>query len=107
MEYTSNKYKKEKRNSMKEEEYKKEIKITEKTQQERELELMISIIKARKELEVANLNFEYAQEDLIDYYTYQIKATRAKFDYLVKQAKSQKMALDMIKQIEIKLNKAI
>ena len=50
MEYTSNKYKKEKRNSMKEEEYKKEIKITEKTQQERELELMISIIKARKEL---------------------------------------------------------
>ncbi len=107
MEYTSNKYKKEKRNSMKEEEYKKEIKITEKTQQERELELMISIIKARKELEVANLNFEYAQEDLIDYYTYQIKATRAKFDYLVKKAKEKGLALDMIEQIDIRYNKVI
>ena len=63
--------------------------------------------KAKKELDEACRNFEYAQDDLIDYYTYQIKATRAKFDYLVKQAKSQKMALDMIKQIEIKLNKAI
>jgi len=107
VEYTSNKYKKEKRNSMKEEEYKKEIKITEKTQQERELELMISIIKARKELEVANLNFEYAQEDLIDYYTYQIKATRAKFDYLVKKAKEKGLALDMIEQIDIRYNKVI
>ncbi len=92
---------------MKEEEYKKEIKITEKTQQERELELMISIIKARKELEVANLNFEYAQEDLIDYYTYQIKATRAKFDYLVKKAKEKGLALDMIEQIDIRYNKVI
>lgn len=92
---------------MNEEEYKKEIKITEKTEQERELELMISIIKTKKELEVASLNFEYAQDDLIDYYTYQIKATRAKFDYLVKKAKEKGLALDMIEQIDIRYNKAI
>lgn len=92
---------------MEEEEYKKEVKITEKTEAERELELMISIIKTRKELEVASLNFEYAQEDLIDYYTYQIKAVRAKFDYLVKKAKEKGLALDMIEQIDIRYNKAI
>lgn len=92
---------------MYEDEYKKENKVIEKTEQEKEIELMVSIIKARKELEVASLNFEYAQDDLIDYYTYQIKATRAKFDYLVKKAKEKGLVLDMIEQIDIRYNKAI
>jgi len=92
---------------MSEEDYRKEIKIKEKTEEEKEVELMVSIIKAKRELEMANLNFEYAQEDLIDYYTYQIKATRAKFDYLVKKAKEKGLALDMIEQIDIRYNKAI
>ena len=89
------------------EEYTREIKIIEKSEEEKQIELMVSIMKAKKELDEANKNFEYAGDDLIDYYTYQIKATRAKFDYLVKQAKKQGLALDMIKQIEIKLNRAI
>lgn len=92
---------------MYEDEYKKEIKIVEKNDQEKEIDLIISIIKARKELEIANSNFEYAQDDLIDYYTYQIKATRAKFDYLVKKAKQKGLSLDMIEQIDIRYNKAI
>ena len=75
--------------------------------QEKEIDLMISIIKTKRELEVANSNFEYAQDDLIDYYTYQIKAIRAKFDYLVKEAKEKGLALDMIEQIDIRYNKAI
>lgn len=87
--------------------YKKESKVVEKTEQEKEIELMVSIIKAKKELEVASLNFEYAQDDLIDYYTYQIKACRAKFDYLVKKAKEKGLVLDMIEQIDIRYNKAI
>lgn len=87
--------------------YKLENKIIEKTEQEKEIELMVSIVKAKKELEVANRNFEYAQDDLIDYYTYQIKATRAKFDYLLKKAKEKGLALDMIEQIDIRYNKAI
>lgn len=45
--------------------------------------------------------------DLIDYYTYQIKASRAKFDYLVKKAKQKGLSLDMIDQIDIKFNKVI
>jgi len=88
-------------------EYIKETKIIEKSEEEKEIELMVSIMKAKKELDEATKNFEYAGGDLIDYYTYQIKATRAKFDYLVKQAKQKGVALDMIRQIEIKLNKAI
>lgn len=88
-------------------EYIRDNKIIEKSDEEKEVELVVSIMKAKKELDEACKNFEYAQGDLIDYYTYQIKATRAKFDYLVKQAKENGLALDIIKQIEIKLNKAI
>lgn len=90
-----------------EEEYVRESKIIEKTEEEKELELMISILKARKELEEANKNFEYAEDELIDYYTYQIKASRSKLDYLVKKAKSKGASMDMIKRIEIKYSKAI
>lgn len=73
-----------------EEEYTKEIKIIEKSQEEKELELIISIIKTKQELNVAMHNFEYAEGDLIDYYTYQIKANRAKLDYLLKEAKKKR-----------------
>lgn len=89
------------------EEYARESKIIEKSEEEKETELILSIIKTKKELDEACKNFEYAEEDLIDYYTYQIKANRSKFDYLVKQAKNQGLALDVIKQIEIKLNKVV
>ena len=88
-------------------EYIKENKILEKTDEEKELELMVSIIKVKKELESANRNFEYAEGDLIDYYTYQIKANRAKFDYLLKKAKEKGMALNMIDQIDINYNRVI
>lgn len=90
-----------------ENDYIKETKIIEKSEEEKQIELVVSIMKAKKELDEACKNFEYAEEDLIDYYTYQIKACRSKFDYLVKQAKSQGLALDMIEQIQIKFNKAI
>ena len=89
------------------EEYIRENKIIEKSEEETELELMLSIIKVKKELEEANKNFEFAEGDLIDYYTYQIKANRAKFDYLLKNAKEKGMEIDMIDQIDISFNKAI
>ena len=61
----------------------------------------------KKELEEANKNFEFAEGDLIDYYTYQIKANRAKFDYLLKKAKENGIVIDMIDQIDITFNQAI
>ena len=57
-----------------EEEYIKEIKIIEKSQEDKELELILSIIKTKQDLNLAMHNFEYAEGDLIDYYTYQMKA---------------------------------
>ena len=51
-------------------EYIKENKIIEKNESEKDLDLIISIIKVKKELEEANKNFEFAEGDLIDYYTY-------------------------------------
>ena len=89
------------------EDYMIETKIIEKTDKEKEIELFMSIMKTKEELEEALKNFEYAEEDLIDYYTYKIKATRSKFDYLVKNAKKQGLALDMISQIDINMNTAI
>ncbi len=78
------------------EEYRREEKIKEKTEMEKEIELIRSIIKTREELKSDNKNFEYAKEELIDYYTYQIKANQAKLDYLIKLAKLKGIEVDMI-----------
>ena len=77
-------------------EYIRETKIIDKTDEEKDLELIISIIKTKRELNLAHKNFEYAQDDLIDYYTYQIKASRAKFDYLVKKAIENQLTVGFI-----------
>ena len=76
--------------------YEREGKIIESTELEKEDELVKMIIKTREELKVANYNFEYAQGDLVDYYTYQIKANQAKLDYLIKIAKAKGMEVDMV-----------
>ena len=79
--------------------YVKEQLIQEKTEIEKETELITNIIKTREDLKKANRNFEYAQDDLVDYYIYQIKAMQAKLDYLIKLAKAKGITVDMIKEI--------
>lgn len=79
--------------------YVKEELIQEKTEIEKESELIANIVKTREDLKKANRNFEYAQEELVDYYIYQIKAMQAKLDYLIKLAKSKGITVDMIKDI--------
>ena len=49
------------------EEFRKELKIVEKTDREKEIELIRNIIKTREELKNANKNFEFAECELIDY----------------------------------------
>lgn len=88
---------------MQNEYYIREEKIVEKTEIEKEIELIRNIIKTREELKVANCNFEYAQDDLVDYYTYQIKANQAKLDYLIKLAKAKGIEVDMINDIKFSL----
>ena len=57
-----------------EKEYIKESTIKEKSDKEKDLELITSIIKTKSEVENARKNFEFADGELIDYYLYYIKA---------------------------------
>lgn len=66
-----------------------------------EIELLKSILSTKRELIVANKNFESAEAGLVDYYSYQIKASKAKLDYLIKQVKQKGIVLDMINNLEI------
>jgi len=81
-------------------EYIREVKIVEKTELDKEIELIRNIIKTREELKNSNKNFEYAQEGLVDYYVYKIKAEQAKLDYLIKVAKAKGIQVDMINGIK-------
>lgn len=67
-----------------------------------DLELIKSVIKTKRELEIANQNFNIAEGELIDYYSYQIKANKSKLSYLMKQAKEQGYELDTINELRIK-----
>lgn len=67
--------------------YKRDYLIVERTELDKETELIKNIIKTRQDLDFANKNYEFADSDLIDYYIYQIKANQAKLDYLIKMAK--------------------
>ena len=69
-----------------------------------DVELVKCILKTRRDLEVANKNFEQAEGDLIDYYLYQIKANKAKLDYLIKEVKQKGFSLDMINEIELRIS---
>ena len=92
------------------EEFLKENKIIEKTEIEKDEELIISILKTKRELNVARQNFEYAQGDLIDYYSYQIKANQSKLDYLIKLAKKKGIIVDIISDAKFRIeqeNKAV
>lgn len=85
------------------EEFVRENRILEKTEEEKEIELVKNIIKVKEELKVANKNFEFAEDELVDYYAYQIKANQSKLDYLIRVAKTRGISVDMINQIKIKL----
>ena len=82
------------------EEYWIEKMIKAKSKKELEAELIYTIVETEKILEVARCNFEYAEDGLIDYYIYQIKANQAKLDYLLKLAKASGIAIDAINQIK-------
>ena len=84
--------------------YEKENKIYEKTDEDKKAELIISLINAKKDLNLANKNSETAEEGLVDYYTYQIKANKSKVDFLVNKARAKGLSLNMIEEIYFKKN---
>ncbi len=74
-------------------EFTKEFKIEDKTEDEKNEELVEEIKKVKKNLSNMYNNLHYADSDLIDFYTYQIKAEESKYNYLIKQAKKKKITL--------------
>ena len=67
-------------------------------------ELIECIIKTKTDLSVASKNFEQAEGDLIDYYLYQIKAHKAKLDYLIKEVKQKGFSLDVIDEVKLRIS---
>lgn len=68
-------------------EFEKEIEIIDFNNNQKNSQLIESIIKTRSDLNKAHTNFEFAEDELIDFYTYQIKALQSKLDYLTRLAK--------------------
>ena len=86
-----------------EEEYLLNKMIKGKTEKERDIELMQNIIETKEKLQNARKNFEYAEDGMIDYYIYQIKANQSKLDYLIKLAKKKGVILSRDKEVKIRM----
>lgn len=71
-----------------------DAKILEFSEEERDKELLKNIRNVKNILSNMYNNLQFADSDLIDYYTYQIKAEEAKYNYLIKQAKKKKLSFE-------------
>lgn len=81
--------------------------IKDKSEDEKRIDLVLSVIKTKKDLENAIKNYEFAEGNLIDYYLYEIKANQSKLDYLIRKAKKQGVELDLASSFLIKNKKII
>ncbi|MCX8128958.1 MAG: YaaL family protein [Clostridia bacterium] len=65
------------------------------------LEIVENIRDAKSEWIYANINFNYADEqELVDYYTYKIKACQVRYEYYIKKAKEKGIRLDSLDTAE-------
>ena len=72
----------------------KEVKIEDKSELEKESELIDNIRFVKNSLNNMYKNLEFAEGDLVDYFAYQIKAEEAKYDYLIKKAKNKNLTFE-------------
>ena len=63
-------------------------------------DLIVNILKTKMELNLNIKNYEYADQDQIDYFLYQIKANQARLDFLIKKAKESNIELSNIEKIK-------
>lgn len=68
-------------------------------------ELMWEIKKCRDELHDAHLEFDIADEDMIDYVSFKIKALNAKYEALSRRLKNHVYPKEMLERIEAEKNK--
>ena len=83
------------------EEYVKEKKIVDRSKEEMNKMLIQSIINTSNNIEVARKNYEFAEDDLIDYYLYTIKANQSKLNYLIKTSKKNGIELSRIEKLQL------
>jgi len=83
------------------EEYVKEKKIVDKRKEEMNKMLIQSIINTSNNIKIAQKNYEFAEDDLIDYYLYSIKANQSKLNYLIKTSKKNGIELSRIEKLQI------
>lgn len=68
-------------------------------------ELLNSLRQVKEEWEIANANYEFVDEaELIDYYTYLIKASQIKYNYLIKKLKEKGPKIELDNSYELKLS---
>ena len=66
----------------------KEAKVVDRSKVDTYAELMNNIEKIKKSLEKNYNNMQFVEDrNLVDYYTYKIKAEEAQYDFLIKEAK--------------------
>ena len=74
-------------------EFEKEVQNSELDDSQKNRDLLKNIKIVKETLNNMYNNLQYADGDLIDYFTYQIKAEESKYDYLIKQAKEKKIKI--------------
>ena len=72
-------------------EYVKENNIIDLDDNQKQIELIQTIIKTKNDLTKAHENFEFAEDELVDFYVYQIKALQSKYDYLSRVVKKEQI----------------
>ena len=82
-------------------EYVKEKNIVDKSKEEMNQMLIQSIINTSNNIKIAQKNYEFAEDDLIDYYLYSIKANQSKLNYLIKTSKKNGLELSRIEKLKI------
>jgi hypothetical protein len=64
-----------------------------------ETEILECIRNAREEWIDANRNFKYADdEEMIDYFTYKIKASEIRYEFFIKKAKEKGIKVDLVEK---------
>ena len=84
------------------EEFVKEYKIKDKSEEEKNRIIVQNIIETKNILQNSINNYGYAEGELIDYYLYQIKANQSKLNYLIKEAKNRGIVIDRATQINLR-----
>lgn len=82
--------------------YEREVEIIDKSEEEKNKELMDTILQTKKVISEANKNYEMAEGKLIDYFLYTMKAEQARLDYLISRAKKMGISVDPGEQLNIK-----